>query len=385
MSAPTSIPCGSKSAGGNGNGVDRLSSLSDDLLHHVMSFLPMPEVVRTSLLSPRWRFLWCSTPFICIDGEDFVDQCKLEKFGDRLLLLRDGTISLDEARIHAYRADSATCSAWIRHAIMHKVRLLHISGFLRLDSTAMFPSRHLKIIRLQSVTLKHGLFRPLNYDCPVLEHLELELCSVCGHEEISSSSLKVLDISHCLIISSLLICARNLTHISILHPYAGAIVTRDLSSLVTALINLRSKSFHHMGTVMDHHLLDGLPHATTLELHAPLHERAFEGGLLTCPTFSNLTSLVLGDWVMTADFYPLHRILQLSDKLKELTLKLEMEECSTCKALPPTRRAPPSASGSYPCIERIKIYCREEHPRVDELVQALLPIAGNAKISIEWP
>ncbi|EMS62378.1 hypothetical protein TRIUR3_01490 [Triticum urartu] len=256
---------------------------------------------------------------------------------------------------------------------------------LRLDSTAMFPSRHLKIIRLQSVTLKHGLFRPLNYDCPVLEHLELELCSVCDHEEISSRSLKVLHISQCLIISSLLICARNLTHLSILHPYAGAIVTRDLSSLVTALINLRSKSFHHMGTVMDHHLLDGLPHATTLELHAPLHERAFEGGMLTCPTFSNLTSLVLGDWVMTADFYPLHRILQLSDKLKELTLKLEMEECSTCKALPPTRRAPPSASGSYPCIERIKIYCREEHPRVDELVQALLPIAGNAKISIEWP
>ena len=53
-------------------------------------------------------------------------------------------------------------------------------------------------------------------------------------------------------------------------------------------------------------------------------KRAFEGGMLTCPTFSNLTSLVLGDWVMTADFYPLHRILQLSDKLKELTLKLKM-------------------------------------------------------------
>ncbi|VAH54538.1 unnamed protein product [Triticum turgidum subsp. durum] len=112
-------------------------------------------------------------------------------------------------------------------------------------------------------------------------------------------------------------------------------------------------------------------------------KRAFEGGMLTCPAFSNLTSLVLGDWVMTADFYPLHRILQLSDKLKDLTLKLEMEECSTCKALPPTRRAPTSASGSYPCIERIKIYCRKEHLRVDELVQALLLIAGNAKISIE--
>lgn len=104
-----------------------------------------------------------------------------------------------------------------------------------------------------------------------------------------------------------------------------------------------------------------------------------------CPRFSNLTSLVLGDWCMTADLYPLHRILQRSDKLKELTLKLEMEECSLCKALPPTRRAPLSGRGSYPCIERIKIYCQKDHPRVGELVQALLPVAGNAKISIERP
>ena len=43
MSAPTSIPSASKSAWGNSNGVDRLSSLCDELLHHVMSFLPMPE------------------------------------------------------------------------------------------------------------------------------------------------------------------------------------------------------------------------------------------------------------------------------------------------------------------------------------------------------
>ncbi|VAH39097.1 unnamed protein product [Triticum turgidum subsp. durum] len=114
-------------------------------------------------------------------------------------------------------------------------------------------------------------------------------------------------------------------------------------------------------------------------------KRAFEGGLPTCPMFSNLTSLVLGDWVMTADFYPLHSILQRSDKLKELTLKLKMEECSICKALPSTRRAPLSGSDSHPCIERIKIYCRKDHARVGELVQALVPTACNAKISIEQP
>lgn len=180
---------------------------------------------------------------------------------------------------------------------MHKVRLLHISGHrhhLCLDGTAMFPSQHLKTIRLQFVTLKHGLFRPLNYHCPVLEHLKLEWCTFCEHAEISSRSLKVLHISHCLLTSGLLICARNLTHLSILDPYIGAVVsrdpyigalvTKDLSSLVTASISLRSKCCRHMDKVMNHHLLDGLSHATTLELHAPLPE-------VRMGSFSSLTVL----------------------------------------------------------------------------------------------
>ena len=79
----------------------------------------------------------------------------MEKFGDNLLLLRDGTVCLDEARIHVTREGDWKCSVWIRHAIKHKVRLLHVYGsgfemFPRLDSTAMFPSQHLKIIRLHS-------------------------------------------------------------------------------------------------------------------------------------------------------------------------------------------------------------------------------------------
>lgn len=186
-----------------------------------------------------------------------------------------------------------------------------------------------------------------------------------------------------------MICTSNLTHLSIVDPrcHSGAIVTRDLSSLVTASVSLGYKNFHvEENTTADHCLLDGLSHATTLELHAPLPELAFERGLRSCPMFSNLTSLVLGEWCMVADFYPLLRILQRSCKLKELKFKLT-EEFSTCKdsesALLSTRGAPPSGSFSHPCIERVKIYCHEDDPRVSSLVQALQPIVGDVKISIE--
>ncbi|CAM0948564.1 unnamed protein product [Alopecurus aequalis] len=270
MLAPTSISSASKSARGNTNGVDRLSSLCDELLHHVMSFLPMPEVVRTSLLSPRWRNLWASTPFIYIDPQDFraennlrfVDEDKLDKFGDHLLLLRDGAVSLDKARIFV----------------------------------------------------------------------------------------------------------------------AGG---------VTASVDLTSKEFHFpiSKMVYGHRLLDGLSHATTLELHAPLHELAFERGLQTCSMFNNLTRLVLGDWCMAGDFYPLLRILQCSSKLKDLNLKLKMEECTFCmdsESSLSSKRGTPSGAGSYPCLERIKICCRKDDPRIGALVQVLLLIINpDRKISIK--
>ncbi|KAF7048992.1 hypothetical protein CFC21_057620, partial [Triticum aestivum] len=121
MSELASTPCSSKSTRRTTNGVDRVSSLPDELLHHMMSFLPMPEVVRTSLLSTRWRNLWASTPYIRINHHDFKDYGKLKKFGDHLLLLRDGATSLDEARILANNVDTFTCCEWVRHAIMQKL------------------------------------------------------------------------------------------------------------------------------------------------------------------------------------------------------------------------------------------------------------------------
>ena len=109
---------------------------------------PWPEVVRTSLLSPRWRDLWASTPFIYIDHQDFkdenkplgVDEEKLKNFGDHLLLLRDGAVCLDEARILVAPGAGGTrkSSLWVRHAIKHKVRLLHVYGFDYYRSTIFF-------------------------------------------------------------------------------------------------------------------------------------------------------------------------------------------------------------------------------------------------------
>jgi hypothetical protein len=91
---------------------DRLSDLPDGLLHTIMSFLPAPQVVQTSVLSRRWRDLWRSTPCISIEQRDFRITAgsqrhereekwrKLENFTTNFLLFHNNVASLDKFRIH---------------------------------------------------------------------------------------------------------------------------------------------------------------------------------------------------------------------------------------------------------------------------------------------
>uniref|UniRef100_A0A8R7U1I5 F-box domain-containing protein n=1 Tax=Triticum urartu TaxID=4572 RepID=A0A8R7U1I5_TRIUA len=64
-----------KRARGGGIGVrqsvDRLSALPNDLLHAVLSRLKARQVVRTCVLSARWRHLWRSVPCLRIDQREF--------------------------------------------------------------------------------------------------------------------------------------------------------------------------------------------------------------------------------------------------------------------------------------------------------------------------
>ncbi|KAJ3690756.1 hypothetical protein LUZ61_019920 [Rhynchospora tenuis] len=59
------------------SGTDRISDLPDALLTHILSYRPTKEVVRTCLLSKRWRKVWASVPVLDFDFADFYsdDNC----------------------------------------------------------------------------------------------------------------------------------------------------------------------------------------------------------------------------------------------------------------------------------------------------------------------
>ncbi|KAF3779708.1 putative FBD-associated F-box protein [Nymphaea thermarum] len=52
-------------------GYRRINELPDEILLHMLCFLPIKDAVRTSILSKRWMYLWMGIPSLVFDEKDF--------------------------------------------------------------------------------------------------------------------------------------------------------------------------------------------------------------------------------------------------------------------------------------------------------------------------
>ncbi|KAF9588240.1 hypothetical protein IFM89_008652 [Coptis chinensis] len=289
---------------------DRISNLPDLIRSRIISFLPIKDAVRSTILSRRWGKI-CSTlsklkfrqsDFPAKSGERIQRRFDFRNFVDRMLILHDGsdveTFSLC-ANVDGQVIKSHNVNVWFTFALQHNVKelsfssknleklpcslftcttltvlsLLH-SPDLKWPTTIKLPA--LKSLELRSVNFDNenvinNLFS--SFSCPVLEYLSVMHCSLHNIRNISISipSLKFIMLQYKDDLNVSLTCP-TLQKIHYLSNIAPVISSEDLSSILSAHFqfhepNISSNdksgsSFHNSAST----ILKGLCNVRTLDL-----------------------------------------------------------------------------------------------------------------------
>ncbi|XBI49748.1 hypothetical protein VPH35_113267 [Triticum aestivum] len=370
---------------------DHFGDLTDDLLSHVLSFLPSDDALQTCVLDTRWRDLWRRTTSLHFN----VDDCELFRRLVKLIIQLRGKSPLVKCDIITCPDDYAVFGKWqymntkllIEFALMCQVKELTLStvDFHAIDPPVFdvpFISHHLKTINLHRVKLKCPA---LNFSgCPILEELKMQNCNICARK-ISSKSLKHLCISDSCVIPvdfRIRIFAPDLISLLVADFCGATPFLEDMPFLVTASVGLDDSCYDlcssaQRGCGFDcccnnyptegGVLLNGLSNAVNLELilTADPVNFIYRWDLEWCPIFSKLKTLLLNEWFTAID---LACILQHSPILEMLTLQL-----GNTKSLTRATAAQETIDQSFVCahLKVVNIESDEVHEEIHKIVNIL--------------
>ncbi|KAL5706930.1 hypothetical protein ACHQM5_025036 [Ranunculus cassubicifolius] len=150
---------------------DRISNLPITLIHHILSFLPAKEMVKTCIFSKNWRNVWFSAPSLRIDNIKFkyhptASSVSFEQFVDFLLLTRSGSSihkfsfhtepeydnSESETEVEAQVVAKVDLSpskvnVWILYALRHNVEVIELKSYMSITHL-LFSCESLRELRL---------------------------------------------------------------------------------------------------------------------------------------------------------------------------------------------------------------------------------------------
>ncbi|KAL8549979.1 hypothetical protein ACS0TY_008706 [Phlomoides rotata] len=283
---------------GSSEQLDRLSELPQSLILHILSFLRMRDVVKTTLLSKRWENLWTTLPCLnfsdIISEDDELDSNRVRNFVNRALLFWKGTKLLKfiiEIRDHFDTSSLAgDMDLWVRFAVINKVEELNIlleydEGVLDCEEDAgsskdiyrapeclnscssirklslvgcnlrvrKSPTwNQLKSLQINGFSFSERLINRILLGTPRLEVFELSLVESNKNLNIRSTSLKKLKINKYLYFvdeqpsldSILRICCPNLETLEISGVYYGKCLFTNVSSLTDATLDFYDSVYH---------------------------------------------------------------------------------------------------------------------------------------------
>ena len=222
------------------NGVDLISNLPDDILCRILSKLPTKYAVGTSILSTRWKPLFSSIPYPCLDFDDTLilqGATGLDSYSDERIncfvnfvysvmdvILKDVPFVYEFRLKCVHDYEDYQIMDWVNAALAcHVMRLVlacnmddppclfeSLSGsasltYLQLegsiiDATASFSLPNLKHLVLEDAyCISEDSLLPLVSGCPELEDLTMRYTSHGDRDTLTISipSLKYLIIEYC--------------------------------------------------------------------------------------------------------------------------------------------------------------------------------------------
>lgn len=174
---------------------DRISALPDAVLHNILSHLDTREVVHTSILSNKWRYLWLSTPYLDFDLNTWLNKCRRPSwtgrreafmdFADNVLIRRETLHDISKFSLHSHGHDSnfdlrRVCS-WLSMCVERNVKHICLEYFILSSEifTCMSSASTIKYLWLHGVRLPDGnAHGELVFDCRVLEDFNMCNCDV---------------------------------------------------------------------------------------------------------------------------------------------------------------------------------------------------------------
>jgi len=228
---------------------DWTKTLPDEILEHVLSFLPAQEAVQTCVVAKRWCHLWKSMPALRIVTDEWLDEHgvkKLNMFIKSLLLKRNNSALIDvcEVQIGEYNdiEDDPQVNHLVRDALLCQARIIRItvsSDFNRVELGGLpFFSQHLTWLELTQVDLHDDV---LDYSsCPALKNLLMKGCSI-GNRKILSRSLEELTIMNCTFypdVGRARISAPSLVRLELVDCDCATPILEGMPSLRKAIIRL---------------------------------------------------------------------------------------------------------------------------------------------------
>ncbi|KAL6145579.1 hypothetical protein ACLB2K_056265 [Fragaria x ananassa] len=184
---------------------DKLSNLPTGVTQKILSYLPIDQAVRTSILSSEWRSTWSRLPYLVFDDQSGYD---IKKVVNHVLLLHRGGIETFKLSNLDGSADSENIDKWIAYLSRERIKefvlehtkwdpynvfscIFSYKGLTRLElhncllnPPATFKGfRMLKRLHLKHVDVSGDVLGRLIACCPQLERVIL--CDLKGIADVT--------------------------------------------------------------------------------------------------------------------------------------------------------------------------------------------------------